>query len=72
MPVLTHSLFKREIFNPKNTKHLKSFDHFVKTGIWGDIKFHAELPYVEVPTTVLMKYAQSQRKVVRQTAECAA
>lgn len=47
---------KREIFDPKNPKHITSLKHFLHTGNWGDVQFEAELPYIEVPMTVIMKY----------------
>jgi hypothetical protein len=56
--ILTKALVQREKFDPLNKEHLKSLDKFVNTGSWGHVKFCAELPYVEVPMTVLMKYAK--------------
>lgn len=68
MSLLTLAAAKREIFDPKNATHLASLKQFVKTGNWGNVQFHAELPYVEVPMTVLMKYAAYTLKVVPETA----
>jgi hypothetical protein len=44
-------------FDPKNKKHLASLKLFLDTGKWGDVRFVAELPHVEVPATCLHKLA---------------
>jgi len=44
-------------FDPKNKKHLASLKKFLETGKWGDVRFVAELPHVEVPMTCLVKLA---------------
>jgi hypothetical protein len=56
--ILNRAFVTRAYFDPTNAEHLESLKSFVRTGNWGSIQFHAELPYVEVPATVLMKYAQ--------------
>ena len=61
-------LVKREIFDPVNPHHLASLDVFLKTGNWGNVQFFAELPFVEVPITVLTKYALWCRAVQPETA----
>lgn len=67
MPSLQRAFVQRETFDPTNAAHLESFDTFIKTGNWGDIQFYVELPYNEVPMTVLMKYVEHQRQVKRET-----
>ena len=57
----------REHFDPTSQVHLDSFDVFLKTGNWGAVQFFPELPYSDVPMTVLMKYAQHQQGVVRES-----
>lgn len=66
--ILREAVVKREQFNPQNVNHIKSLECFVKTGTWGDVKFHAELPYIEVPMTVMMKYIQHSLGVRSETA----
>ena len=44
-------------FNPENVQHRESLKSFLTIGRWGEIQFCAELPHVEVPATVLTKYA---------------
>jgi hypothetical protein len=66
--ILREAIVKREEFNPQNVNHIKSLECFVKTGTWGDVKFHAELPYIEVPMTVMMKYIQHSLGISAQTA----
>ena len=60
---LRHPLVKRHTFDPTDPTHLESMDVFLKTGNWGSVQFYPELPFVEVPITVLTKYALHQRKV---------
>lgn len=62
-------LVAREFFDPTNPKHLVSMDTFIRTGNWGDVQFYPELPYIEVPMTVLMKYVSHSRGVSRETDE---
>lgn len=64
---LKKTFVKREYFDPTNPEHIESFKCFISTGNWGDIQFHAELPYIEVPITVLMKFALYQLKAQRET-----
>ena len=44
-------------FDPKKKQHLASLKKFLETGKWGDVRFIAELPHVEVPATCLHKLA---------------
>ena len=48
----------RQIFDPENIEHLTSAQKFINTGSWGNTQFLVEYPYVDVPTTVLMKFAK--------------
>jgi hypothetical protein len=66
--VLNKPLIVREVFDPTSREHVLSFDVFLKTGNWGDVQFYPELPYVEVPMTVLMKFAEYHRDVQRESA----
>jgi len=59
----------REFFDPTNERHLASMDAFIKTGNWGNVQFYPELPYAEVPMTVLMKHAEHVRGIKRETEE---
>jgi hypothetical protein len=56
--VLRRTFVQREEFDPTNPKHIESLSAFVRTGNWGDVQFYSELPYIEAPMTVLMKFAQ--------------
>lgn len=60
---LRRPVVERHFFDPTNTQHLRSLDTFLKTGNWGDVQFYPELPFVEVPITVLTKFALHERKV---------
>lgn len=60
---LRQSLIERAVFDPTNQEHLESLDAYLRTGNWGAIQFLPELPFVEVPITVLTKFAMHQRKV---------
>lgn len=64
--ILKQPLIDRQKFDPLNESHLASFQVFVRTGNWGDIQFFTELPYNEVPMTVLMKYAEHMCGVSRE------
>lgn len=66
---LRRPLVERQYFDPTNPKHLESLDTFLKTGNWGEVQFYAELPFVEVPITVLTKFAMYERGVAAETAE---
>lgn len=66
--VLREPLINRAKFDPTNPTHLESFKIFLRTGNWGDIQFYSELPYIEVPMTVLMKYAEHKTGVNRESA----
>jgi hypothetical protein len=65
--VFVKPLIQRERFDPKNDKHLESLEVFIRTGNWGTIQFFPELPYNEVPMTVLMKYAEHMSGVTRES-----
>jgi hypothetical protein len=65
--VLKQPQVNRQKFDPANPLHIKSFQYFIQTGNWGDIQFFAELPYNEVPMTVLMAYAQATLGFKRET-----
>lgn len=58
---------RREIFDPRDKEHLESFKTFLRTGNWGVVQFYPELPYIEVPMTVLMKYSTHMLKVTTET-----
>lgn len=60
-------LVNRQIFDPANEQHVDSLRHYLRTGNWGDIQFYEEVPFVEVPATVLTKYAQHMLSVTRET-----
>lgn len=64
---LRKPLVEREFFNPADERHLASLDVFLKTGNWGDIQFYPELPFIEVPVTVLTKFAMYARGVAPET-----
>lgn len=66
---LRRPLVERQYFDPTNPKHLESMDTFLKTGNWGEVQFYAELPFVEVPITVLTKFAMYERGVSIETPE---
>lgn len=53
---------QRVHFNPKDKAHLKSLQTFLETGQWGEVKFAAEAPYINVPEYVLRKYSAHQLK----------
>jgi hypothetical protein len=50
-------LVNRELFDPTDASHVASLMVFLQTGDWGEMQFYPELPYIEVPMTVLTKYA---------------
>ena len=62
-------LVNRTIFDPTNPEHVESFKTFLRTGNWGDVQFYPEIPFIEVPMTVMTKYC---RHVLSVTAESAA
>lgn len=55
--VKTQYAIPREIFDPTNVEHLKSYRTFLKTGSWGSNHFHVEYPYNTVAETVFRKFA---------------
>lgn len=52
------TLVRREVFDPTNQEHLESFKLFLHTGAWGAVQFYPEVPHIEVPMTVLVKFAK--------------
>jgi hypothetical protein len=66
--ILRRAFVTRQEFDPTNIEHIASLKCFVSTGNWGEMQFFAELPFIEVPTTVLMKYVQHQLGVSLETA----
>lgn len=64
---LRRPIVERQLFDPTNPDHLESLDTYLRTGNWGEVQFFAELPYVEVPITVLMKFAMYERGVSAET-----
>lgn len=62
-------LINRQIFNPADESHVNSLKEYLRTGNWGDVQFYAELPFVEVPITVITKYAQHQLSVTPETTQ---
>lgn len=65
--ILNRGRSPREYFEPTNKKHLESLKVFLRTGNWGTVQFYPELPYIEVPTSVLMKFALHTLKVQAET-----
>lgn len=61
-------LVTRQIFDPENEQHIDSLKHYLRTGNWGEIQFYAELPFIEVPATVITKYTEHTLNVKRETA----
>jgi len=57
---LRNSGISRVVFDPGNTLHVQSLEKFLNTGSWGWLQFHIEGPYVDVPSTVLNKFARAQ------------
>lgn len=67
--ILTQArLVQREIFNPKSKRHVDSFKVFLKTGNWGAVQFFPEVPYIEVPMTVMVKYLRHTLGIQVETA----
>ncbi len=61
-------LIQREIFNPKLKRHVDSLKVFLRTGNWGAVQFYPEVPYIEVPMTVMVKYLRHSLKIDVETA----
>jgi hypothetical protein len=57
----------RVFFNPEDQQHIDSLKVFLQTGNWGKFSFFCEAPYTDVPTTVLMQFAQYELSVKRET-----
>ena len=55
--ILAAAVKPKVTFDPKNKKHLASLKKFLSSGNWGEVRFHPELPHVEVPMTCLVKLA---------------
>ena len=51
-------IVRRETFDPVRKDHILSLSAFLSTGSWGDVHFFIESPYIDVPSTVLQKYAK--------------
>lgn len=66
--VLRIARFNRTDFDPENAMHLDSLKKFIETGAWGDVTFHCEYPFTDVPMTVLIKYAGHMLGTFRETA----
>lgn len=60
-------IIHREHFDPTKEAHIKSMKYFIQTGNWGAVQFLPELPYIEVPMTVLMKFAEHMTNVKRES-----
>lgn len=67
--ILKRAFVLRTYFDPENQNHIESFKVFIRTGNWGNIQFHPELPFNEVPMTVLMKFASNDLRVQRESDE---
>lgn len=67
LSVLARAQVKREIFDPANDAHLASMKIFLSTGNWGSVQFYAELPYIEVPMTVMRKFCEYTLQIERET-----
>ena len=53
--ILETAAIVRVAFDPADLAHLKSLQHWLKCGNWGDVKFKVESPYITVPETVMRK-----------------
>lgn len=62
-----HQHVNRQYFDPTNADHVESLKEYLRTGNWGNVQFFAELPFIEVPMTVITKYARHQLNVVPET-----
>lgn len=61
------TLVVREDFDPTNAAHVESLKVFLRTGNWGDVQFYPQLPFIEVPMTVLFAYTSHVLDVERET-----
>lgn len=61
-------LVQREYFNPELDRHVESLRVFLATGNWGEVQFYPEVPFIEVPMTVMMKYLRHALNVQHETA----
>jgi hypothetical protein len=61
--LLCNSVGKRAVFDPRNKAHVASLKTFLETGSWGDILFLAEGNFVDVPSSVMMKYLHHVLKI---------
>lgn len=66
--VLRKATPTRVEFNAENPMHLESLKKFIETGVWGEVSFHCEYPFTDVPMTVLVKYAGHMLGTARETA----
>jgi hypothetical protein len=54
--MMMHELqMNRQIFDPRIAEHVESLKTFLRTGNWGDVQFHCELPFNNVPACVMSK-----------------
>jgi hypothetical protein len=64
---LRNAQVERVVYDPSNEAHNDSLDTYLVSGNWGKIQFFPELPFSEVPITVLTKYARYMRDVRAET-----
>ena len=55
--ILRNGRVTRVEFDPTDSDHRDSLSEFLETGNWGKIQFYPEVPYLNVPETVLRKIA---------------
>lgn len=67
--VLARLTATRQLFDPTNEAHLESLKTFVRTGEWGATRFYCEQPFIDVPMTVLMKFAGHHLSTSRESAD---
>jgi hypothetical protein len=61
------TLVVREDFDPTEAAHVESLKVFLRTGNWGDVQFYPQLPFIEVPMTVLFAYTSHVLGVERES-----
>lgn len=67
--LLRRQSVNRVFFDPSLQSHLDSLDVFLRTGNWGEVQFYCEHPYIDVPMTVLMKFARYQQRIKRESGQ---
>jgi len=67
--LLRRQSVNRTFFDASLQSHLDSLDVFLCTGNWGDVQFYCEHPYIDVPMTVLMKFAMYEQGVRRESGQ---